>query len=765
VVNHMSPTTTADASSAATRRPWQLPMGGRSVTEALVDQWIREFGGHQDRSHSDAPGESDHDSDSATQPKEVEPAGSSEPGGLSVVVSCRMGDDLAGCLDSISRQTLSADCFEVIVVVEGTADDLDRMLTGSGMHPLSLRVVELSRAGVFCLRDIGVAAARRRFIAFVDACDQLSPGYLAAVLEHADDTTIGVAPGVRGGVVSVGGAGTPAVPPALVSAAGTVVPALVAKQVERDATPRSAHDVVFFMAMAAHHRCRIRELPIADEAAYHRAPGQCTSDSSGWADSSEGADSSGPADFSSGVVVRLEVVAQLDALAHGCDPGTLEMLHRHVDAEVDGINAYLRTNPAEHPRVVELLDAYDFEYFPYERLNAGMARALAVAYCFAPYNDSSAVVMAKRVRDRADVVDVVFNAMDKSREQDPSMRRISGPYVENELAIDTATYFSNWTAIEAFCVKGLERISALERRKGTYERLYSRVMWPASHFLAAAYKLRNPAVVWTAEFSDPAARDVTGAVRSAPVSRGPFLDMVRSELERKNIPLPVSGNCLDWCEYLAYACADSIVFTNENQRDYMLSYFPIPEVAEIARKKAVISPHPTLGSAFYSMVEHPYVLDQSAVNLGYFGNFYATRGLGDVLQALVRLDPDVRTRLRLHVFTAKPAELQRHVDALDIGEVVRSNGYVRFLAFLNLATKFDCLIVNDALTQGTHERNPYLPSKWSDYAGTGRPVWGLVENGSPLSGRQLAFCSPAGDVAAATRVLVDLACRQSGTLT
>ncbi|MEQ4204360.1 glycosyltransferase [Actinopolymorpha sp. B9G3] len=746
----MSPTRDADASSAATRRPWQLPMGERSVTEALVDQWIRELGGRRDSDESDSASGSATESatESATGPRGDEPAGAGPyADGVSVVISYRRGDDLAGCLDSIRSQTLSVDSFEVIVVVEGAPGELDRVLSESAEQPMTLRAVELSGIGVFCHRDIGVAAARRPFIAFVDARDRISPGYLESLLKHADDETILLAP-----VVPVAGGDPPTVAEALMSSAGTLVPAALAKQVERDATPRSAHDVVFFMAMLADHRCGLRETLVADgEATYHRAAGSA-------------AEPSDPPDFESDVVVRLEVIAQLDALSHDCDPATLDLLCRQVDAQVDVLNAYLRQNPAAHPRVVQLLDEYELENFPYERLNAGMARALAVAYCFAPYNDSSAVVMAKRVRDRADIVDVVFNSMDKNRERDPSLRRICGPYVENELAIDSPTYFSNWAAIEAFCAEGLARISALERAKGTYDRLYSRVMWPASHFLAAAYKLRNPTVAWTAEFSDPAARDVAGAERRAPISPGPLLDMVQSELKRKDIPLLGSRNCLDWCEYLAYACADSIVFTNENQRDYMLSYCPIAEVADMAREKSVISPHPTLAPAFYSMVQHPYVLDQSVVNLAYFGNFYATRGLGDVLQALARLEPDVRARLRLHVFTSKPADLQGHIDDLQIGDIVRSNGYVRFLAFLNLATKFDCLIVNDALTAVSHERNPYLPSKWSDYTGTGRPVWGLVEAGSPLSTRPLTFASPVGDVDAAAGVLHELARRRGSPL-
>ena len=61
--------------------------------------------------------------------------------------------------------------------------------------------------------------------------------------------------------------------------------------------------------------------------------------------------------------------------------------------------------------------------------------------------------------------------------------------------------------------------------------------------------------------------------------------------------------------------------------------------------------------------------------------------------------------------------------------------------------------MNDASTSGTHEFNPYLPSKLSDYVGSGTRVWGLVEAGSPLSGEALDFASPIGDVSAARAVL------------
>ncbi|WP_157180940.1 glycosyltransferase [Actinopolymorpha alba] len=672
--------------------------------------------------------------------------------GISVVVAYHPGDNLEACLDSLVEQTLSRDCFEVIIVVDGHAGDHDPLLARVEQRApgLRLRVVEVPHSAAFRFRELGIHAARREHTAFLDANDRVAPVCLQNLLEAADEGTITVAR-----MINFGGNGTPPADDTEIPrideeatdhefrfTSGKLVPTALAKQVERDFAPESPTTFVFFLALLVRHHCVVRQAGgvVCYRAASHVDDHEVRHHT-----------------FDESVVARMKIVAQLDSLAAKSDDTTLPLLRGHVDVQADAINTYLRDNPEQHERVAEVIDTYDLRYFPNHRLNRGLAKALAIAYCFAPYNDSSAVVMAKRVRERHDVVDVVYNAMDKNRDKDPSMRRICAPYVENEIAIDSPTYFSNWAAIEAFRVTGMMKITDLERTKGPYARMYSRAMWPASHFLAAAYKLHNPSVIWAAEFSDPAARDVTGAERSAPIGASTFLDDVRVELQRRGLPVLESENSLVWCEYLAYAFADVLVFTNQNQLDYMLGYCPVPEVAELARDKALISPHPTLTPAFYSMVEESYPLDPTVANLAYFGTFYATRGLDDVLMALAALDQETRERIRLHVFTSRPDDLREHVDRLGVSELVRINAYVRFLAFLNLSTKFDCLIVNDALTAESHARNPYLPSKWSDYHGSGRPVWGLVEEGSPMSTRPLAFVSPVGDVAAAQDVLRKIA--------
>lgn len=729
-------------------RPWQLPAAGRPATEQVVDEWTRDL-------HTRLP----RTADGAEPGPEREPA---DGPGISLVVTYQVGDNLVRCLESVAEQTLDRDRFEVIVAAQAEVADLEsatNVLTERAPD-VELRVVELGGAGVFCVRDIGVAAACRQSIAFLHGDDRISPRYLETLLGEAADDAVILAQVETAGpddtpatspIKAGPDKGTPVDPSALATVRGLLVPARLAKLVERDPTPRTHHDVLFVTALLTGHGCAVRRA-VGDGAVYLRTVRP--------AGGEPDAHVAEEPDANAVVTQLLDLIAQLDSLARRGDAGARRLVYRQIDMQLNQVNNHLHANPRGQDKVVEVLDTYDLDYLPYERLNAGLARTLVVAYCFAPFDDSSAIMAAKRIRERREIVDVVCNSMDTSREQDPGLLRICGPYVENQVVVDTPTYFSNWTAVESFCERGLAEIAARERVKGPYERVYSRVMWPASHFLAAAYKLRNPSVSWTAEFSGPVSRDAAGDERSAPVMPGPFRDLLTSGLEAQGIPVPASNNFLQWCEYLAYACADTIVFSHEGQRDHMLGYAAVGEIGDRAREKAVISPHPTLPPAFYSMVGHPYTVPPGVANIACFGRVDATGGLDEVMTALQSLDQVTRDQVRLHVFTPDAGVLHAHVDELGIASHVRVNPAVRFLAFLDLATAFDCLLVKDALTSaGDGPANVHLPPRWSDYAGAGRPVWGLVQPGSPLSAKPLTFTSPVGDVSAARNVLTELAAK------
>lgn len=380
------------------------------------------------------------------------------------------------------------------------------------------------------------------------------------------------------------------------------------------------------------------------------------------------------------------------------------------------------------------------------------ARRLVASYCFPPYSDTAAVVAAKRVHARGEAVDVICNAMDSIRHQDPDLVRLCGGLVRRHAAVPSRTAFSSWQSIVDYQQLGLETFLRWEELQGEYESLYSRAQFAASHFLAAGIKTARPGIVWDAEFSDPLSHDVLGRVRDAPAHDDRSLARLRSAVEAAGFRPPSSLNAFEWCEVAAFALADSVMFTNAHQRDAMLEGCHDDELAARVERVAVVSPHPTPPAELYAARTSSVRLEPDRRHIGYFGNFYANRGVTGVLDALALLPDEVRRRVVLHVFTSRPEELHDVVVARGLADAVRVAPFVGYLEFLGLARRMDCLLVNDAVSP-PGGRNPFLPSKWSDYRGSGTPVWGVVEEGSPLDAQPLDFRSPIEHVSAAVQVL------------
>jgi glycosyltransferase involved in cell wall biosynthesis len=690
--------------------------------------------------------------------------------GISVVMPSYGGQASIGrALRSLAEQTLDPALFEIVVVLNGPADGTREVLAEFRQaHPaICARVVQMSRAGASRAWNAGIAAASKQYTTFVDDDDYVSPSFLEVLLAHAGPGVVSMATiadvtpdgevnfsnYINNGVAPFAGKRTPA--PDIKVATSSNAPKAVATKLIKDIRyPHhilSGMDVVFWTTVVVRHVVDFYPCPPEEGAIYYRSL-------------RDNSMSRQTMTFDFNVRQRLDVISELDRLVPESDGRIQELVHDRIAAQSGFISRYLDEYPEQHARVVDELDRRSIDYFPYQRINGKRARGLALAYAFPPYADTSAIVMAKRLRARGEVVDVIQNEMDKIRIVDESLLRISGPFVGRQAALATPTYFSDWTSMEKFAVEGLKVIGNWEAEQARYEWVYSRAQFAASHFLAAAYKLANPGAKWIAEFSDPLSRDIHDKERGTLVKNGPFLESLLNGMISLGLPVPKSRNCFVWCEEIAYALADELYFTNVNQVDYMLSYCTEAELATIARAKAVIAPQPTLSRDFYNAISRDYSLGHGAMHVAYFGNFYATRGLDDVLVAIAKCDPGLQTRLRVHVFTAKPESLQRRAEELGVSHCVLAGPYVRYLEFLNLTTRFDCLIVNDAFTAGTHTSNPYLPSKWADYRGSETPVWGLIEPGSPLSREQLAYASPVGDVAAAQRVLAELVQKKFGSL-
>ncbi|MGN6251182.1 MAG: glycosyltransferase [Marmoricola sp.] len=693
---------------------------------------------------------------------------------VTVLVTTYLGHErLPVCLHSLASQTLDPARFEVLVVQNGPACPTPEVVAAfAAAHPaLQVRVVEMARPGLGHARNVGLHAARGRHVTFVDDDDWVGPRYLEDLLGAAADGVVPVAhlgnvefgadpdtaipdyesyygrriASLEGRTVGLADVGPSPLIPALSVNAGKLAPLELARQVHYDECLRSGEDFVYWLALFALGPFRFRVLPRDPASTYFRTlrHGSLGRQQHGF-------------DFS--VLQRLDCIAAVNHVDRS-RPAIARIAESMKTAQAEHVNRYLVRHPDEHGHVVAEARARGLYDLPWPVVNQGRAQDLAILYCFTPYLDTSGLVAARRLRERGVVTDVISQAMGDLRLRDPRSDLIAQEVVDQARVLPGAASFSNWSLIRDFVDGALATVEELEAEKGRpYRSVYSRAMAVASHFAAAALKIRQPGVRWEAEFSDPLRFNAQGEERANDMAEDGLQDLLRTALAEAGFPQPPGPAPLfEWAELVAYALADEILFTNEHQRDYMLGYCRDQRLAERARSISRVSPHPTLPPEYYRMARAEHDLTgPGVVDIGYFGVFYATRVLTEVTRALAGLPMADRRRVRLHVFTDRAEQVKHEVTRAGLADVVRVRPYLPYLEFLELTTRMDLLLVNDAATSGHHRLNPYLPSKVSDYLGSGTPVWALYEPGSVLSGIETAYRSPVGDVGAAGAVLRSL---------
>ena len=91
---------------------------------------------------------------------------------------------IRSAVESVVRQTLTD--WELIVVDDGSDDDTLLVLEGLTRHESRIRTVTASHGGVGRARNLGLAAARGRYVAFLDTDNEWTPDFLAETVRFAD---------------------------------------------------------------------------------------------------------------------------------------------------------------------------------------------------------------------------------------------------------------------------------------------------------------------------------------------------------------------------------------------------------------------------------------------------------------------------------------------------------------------------------------------------------------------------------------------------
>ncbi|AXJ11238.1 glycosyltransferase [Arthrobacter sp. PM3] len=667
---------------------------------------------------------------------------------------------VASCFKSLNAQTLDRFNFRVTFVFNG-ADDGARGLLVSLLEEspgLDFRILHSDRQGAAAARNHGLVGIEATHITWVDVDDVLSPDYLellyreiapgvvpAALLVDldADGTVHADGPIAQDFLSQQDPRCTPAdVPRLLTYMVGKVLPLEWVTESPLSEALESGEDVAFYGSLVLRHDFSLSLWPGVSGAVYYRrkVPGSVSRREPS-------------RDFM--VRQRCDVIELLSrALDSSVSAANESVVLGFMNSQASFIRRFLESHPEERRSVMDEITARKIRRFPW-RVTVGVPHDLVIAYNFAPYTDTGATIVSKRIREAGRPVDVISNQMGKARESRDENLLLAAPYIAQHHQLSAPTTFGHPKGVKSFVDHGMRVYENLSRAGRSYERMYSRSMWPASHFLAARIKAADPTIVWTAEFSDPVRLTTMGTFRSGDLAGTKLFESFRDLADREGFELLLEDpDLFKWAELLPYLMADRLVFTNDHQLETMTDYAP-PEIHDLVRSKAVIAVHPTLPREFYAMgnADAP---PAGKINIGYFGDFYSTRGLQEVLQALRSLDRAQQENLCLSVFTSKAPKDLDESSGGDLSHVLRTGPRVSFLDFLATLDTFDVLIVNDAATAEHHIRNPYLPSKLSDYRGARPKIWAIAEPDSPLSRFPADLSSARGDVQGARRVLHDI---------
>ncbi|MFC0675706.1 hypothetical protein [Brachybacterium hainanense] len=376
-----------------------------------------------------------------------------------------------------------------------------------------------------------------------------------------------------------------------------------------------------------------------------------------------------------------------------------------------------------------------------------------MAFNFPPFVDGSAVTVAKRVLESARPVDVVAADLSRVRTRDRSLAELVAPYVRQHHSLTVPIKFAAQASVAPFVTAGIRALA--HRQTRPYRSVYSRSMWPHSHFLAARVKIDHLAARWTAEFSDPMLWHVDGGRRPSPSIAG-YIDEARvlaSVGARAQRFLLERRTVLEWAQFVPFLLADELVFTNEQQRAVMLEDAPT-WLQEAVLPRSVIAPHPTLPPQYYGDDAGPSAARASdEFRIGYFGTFYPNRGGGELLEAVSLLPTPARDRLRLDVYASDTRTLMASAGKLGLSGVVRHRSPLPFRRFLAASGSYDALLVNDIATSPFGVPSPFLPSKYSDYAGSSAPTMAITIPGSPLDLMPARWKAHVGDVDGISRML------------
>ena len=674
--------------------------------------------------------------------------------GISAIIPTYKGEKyISKLLDSLINQNMDFNLFEAIFIVNGELDSTPDIIEKYKKNNPEVNIILTeSEKGVCNARNVGIKLASRKYCIFIDDDDYISNNYFKELYKYVKPNRI-----VLGTFYDIdedtGEVINSYMTPQLLKNSGIVenpynlikdaiaittnkiIPTVNVKNSKFNPELTNGVDIAYYANFYPENDFEFYVVDKDIEANYYRL----------WR---RGSISRQNLSYEFNINNRLKVINDINkGLKKAKTPEIKSFIESLTGGQIIKINEYIEKCPQDYRRVLKDILSYDYEFFPYKYLNEDLSilnndeKELIISYAFSPTNTTTSNVVAKRILSEKKNIDVICGSLDEIQ-KDFTLEKVVLEYIVNKFSVKS-NFSTDWNNILNFVNEGMKLIN-------DYEKIYSRANFSHSHFLALEYKLKNPDTYWRAEFSDPLIYTFGNRHLSGKLEDKKYINRINKILKEKNLELISSENDINTiCEYLTFIFADEIIFTNESQKDVMIDTLPFKiDINE----KYIISPHPTLDEKYYYIKKSDYQIDDEYINLAYFGVIFSNRSFEDFINAFDNINDEYKDKIRLHLFTPNKTLFEQLLSE-ELLEKTTFNENVDYLEFLNLSMKFDVLIVEDSFTKGDFIKNPYLPSKLSDYNGSNTSIWAICEENSEMSKLDIEYKSYINDLSGNINIL------------
>ncbi len=292
--------------------------------------------------------------------------------GISIVIPTYKGENtIYRVLSSLSKQNLSPELFEIIIIINGKKDNTESIIhTFSKDHPnLNISIIILDESGASQARNEGIEEASHQYCVLIDDDDSVSANYLSSMYALAGKDTI-----VFSQIINIDNdiidssniinmqilkAKTPVsnpykeCPSILTLNACKLIPTQYMKQIKFDTTLKSGEDLAFFSELLSKFSFTFK---IAKDAIYFRFLQQNSVSRQGLS-------------FEFNIEERLLVIAAIQkSMNYTSSTTILNYLQKLVYSQITFMNVYLQEYPEKYQTVLEEIEKHKMQFFPYEKL-------------------------------------------------------------------------------------------------------------------------------------------------------------------------------------------------------------------------------------------------------------------------------------------------------------------------------------------------------------------------------------------------------------